>query len=426
MISSLSQLPNLNVKARSSVFRYKGRETDAQTVGRELNVQAILNGRIVQRGDHLTLYLSLVDAQTGNQIWGEPYNRKMIDLVLLQSEIARDVSQKLKTKLSGADEQKLTKNYTENAEAYNLYLQGRFYSNKRTAKDVWKSVEYFQQAVAVDPNYALGYAGLAEAYAVLPNYRGASARETLPRAKDAALKALSLDNDLAEAHTAFGLITHLWAYDFAGAEREYKRAIELNPNYAPAHQNYGNLVSTLGRHEEALAKFKRALEIDPFSLVINRAYGERFALARRYDEAIAQLKKTLELDAGFLSARYSLAAAYQMNGNYAECVEELAKSQDLMGKPQAAASVRESYGRNGWQGFLRMITEERLQFSSPWDNLAVFHAALGEKDKAFAELNKAYENRETFMVLLKVDPRLDPLRDDPRFQELLRKVGFPS
>ena len=425
LISSLSQLPNLNVKARSSVFRYKGRETDAQTVGRELNVQAILNGRIVQRGDHLTLYLSLVDAQTGNQIWGEPYNRKMIDLVSLQSEIARDVSQKLKTKLSGADEQKLTKNYTENAEAYNLYLQGRFYSNKRTAKDVWKSVEYFQQAVAVDPNYALGYAGLAEAYAVLPNYRGALARETLPRAKDAALKALSLDNDLAEAHTAFGLITHLWAYDFAGAEREYKRAIELNPNYAPAHQNYGNLVSTLGRHEEALAKFKRALEIDPFSLVINRAYGERFALARRYDEAIAQLKKTLELDAGFLSARYSLAAAYQMNGNCAECVEELAKSQDLMGKPQAAASVRESYGRNGWQGFLRMITEERLQFSSPWDNLAVFHAALGEKDKAFAELNKAYENRETFMVLLKVDPRLDPLRDDPRFQELLRKVGFP-
>jgi serine/threonine-protein kinase len=426
LISSLSQLPKLNVKARSSVFRYKGRETDAQTVGRELNVQAILNGRVVQRGEQLTLYLELVDAQTGNRIWGEQYNRKQTNLVSLQSEIARDVSQKLKTKLSGADEQKLAKNYTENTEAYQLYLQGRFYSNKRTAKDLQKAIDFFNRAIATDPNYALAFAGLAEAYAVLPNYRGASANETLPKAKAAALKALSLDNDLAEAHTALGLITHLWSYDFAGAEREYKRAIELNPNYASAHQNYGNLVSTLGKHEESLAKFRRALEIDPFSLVINRAYGERFALARRYDEAIAQLKKTLELDAGFLSARYSLAAAYQMNGNYAECVEELAKSQELMGEPQAAASVRESYAKNGWQGFLRMITEERLQFNSPWDNLTVFHAALGEKDKAFNELNKAYENRETFMVLLKVDPRLDPLRDDPRFQELLRKVGFPQ
>ncbi|MDQ3711766.1 MAG: tetratricopeptide repeat protein, partial [Acidobacteriota bacterium] len=192
------------------------------------------------------------------------------------------------------------------------------------------------------------------------------------------------------------------------------------------HQNYGILLSTLGRHEEALTEYRRALEIDPFSLVINRGYGERFIYARRYDDAVAQLKKTLELDAGFVSTHYSLAVAYQIKGNYAEAVEEFAKFQELTGEPQTAASVRENYARNGWQGLLRMITEERLQFNSPWDNLATFHAALGEKDKAFAELNKSYENRETLMIRLKVDPRFDPLRDDPRFQDLLRRVGFPQ
>ncbi len=350
----------------------------------------------------------------------------MTNLVALQNDIARDVADKLKVKLSVTDEQKLAKNYTENTEAYQLYLRGRFYWNKRTGENNRKAIELFNQAIAIDQNYALGYAGLADAYAGLSIYRGAPPQETMPKAKDAALKALSLDDNLAEAHTALGLILHLYDYDFAGAEREYKRAIELNQNYATAHQNYGNLVSNLGRFEETFAEFRHALEIDPLSLNINRAYGERLVFARRYDDAIAQLKKTLELDAGFLSARYTLATAYQIKGNYAECVEELAKSQELMGEPQTAASVRESYAKNGWQGFLRMITEERLQFNSPWHNLAVFHAALGEKDKAFAALNKAYEDRENFVVILKVDPRLDPLRDDPRFAELMRKVGFPQ
>jgi len=236
---------------------------------------------------------------------------------------------------------------------------------------------------------------------------------------------LSLDNNLAEAHTALGLILHIYDYDFAGAEREHLRAIELNPNYATAHHFYGIQVSYLGRHEESLAQLERALEIDPFALVITRAYGERLIFARRYDDAITQLKKTLELDAGFAAAHFSLAIAYQVKGNHAEAVEEYAKYQEQIGEPQTAAIMRESYSRSGWQGFLRMITEKRIRFNSPLDNLATFYAALGEKDKAFAELNKSYENRENVMVHLKVDPRLDPLRDDPRFQELLRKVGFP-
>lgn len=426
LIGSLSQLPNLNVKARSSVFRYKGKETDAQTVGKELNVQAILNGRVVQRGNDLDLYVELVDAQTENVLWKENYNKPMANLISLQSEIARDVSQKLKTKLSGADEQKLAKKYTENAEAFQLYLRGRFYWNKRTPQDLQKAIEYFKQAIAVDPNYALGYAGLADAYAQRSNYRAAPPREAMPKAKDAALKALSLDNNLAEAHSALGLVMQIYDYNFAGAEREQRRAIELNPNYATAHHFYGIQVSYLGRHEESLAHLERALEIDPFSLTITRAFGERLIFARRYDDAITQLKKTLELDADFELAHFSLAIAYQMKGSHAEAVEEYAKYQEQIGEPQTAAIMRESYSKSGWQGFLRMITEKRVRFNSPLDNLATFYAALGEKDKAFAELNRSYENRENVMSHLKIDPRLDPLRDDPRFQELLRKVGFPQ
>ncbi len=424
LINSLSQLPALNVKARSSVFRYKGKEVEPQRVAAELSVQAILNGRLVQHGDDFALYLSLVDARNGNQLWGEQYKGKLSDLVSVQSEITRDVSQKLRARLSGADEQKLAKNYTENAEAYQLYLKGRFYWNKRTAQGLRKAIEYFQQAVTLDPSYALAYTGLSDAYGLLPTYGGGAPRESMPKAKEAALKALSLDNNLAEAHAALGGVLSHYDYDFAGGEREYKRAIELNPNYATAHQWYGRTLIAKERHDESLAEFRRALEIDPLSLVINRGYGEGLLLARRYDDAIAQLKKTIELDARFESAHYSLAVAYQMKGSYAESVEGFAKSQELTGDAQKAALMRKSYATNGWQGFLRMITEERLKFNLPWDCLAAFHAARGEKDKAFAELNKSYENREIFMVLLKVEPRLDPLRDDLRFDELVKRVGF--
>jgi TolB-like protein/Tfp pilus assembly protein PilF len=426
LISSLSQLPNLNVKARSSVFRYKGKETDAKIIGKELNVQAILNGRVVQRGEQMTLSLELVDVSTENVLWSQQYNRKQTDLVTLQSDIARDVSSKLKSKLSGADVAKVEKNYTANPEAYQLYLKGRFHWNKRTGQDLKKAVEYFNQAIAVDPNYALGYAGLADVYALLPVYTEIMPREAMPKAKEAALKALSLEAQLADAHASLGFIMLSYEYDFAGAEREYLRAIELNPNYAMAHNYYGNFLSSLGRHEQGIAVYKRTLEIEPLSLVFNRGYGERLAIARRYDEAIAQLKKTLDLDAGFVSARYSLAAVYQMKGDYGTCVDELAKYQELVGQPRTAALMRESYANDGWRGFLRMVIDKRLRFESPLHNLAVFYAALGEKDKAFAELNQAYENRDNLILRLKVDPRLDPLRDDPRFQELLRKVGFPQ
>ena len=426
LINSLSQLPNLSVKARSSVFRYKGKEVDPQTVGKELNVQAILNGRVLQRGDDLTLYLSLVETRTGNQLWGEQYNRKQADLISLQNEIGRDVLSKLKTRLSGAEEQKVAKNYTQNAEAYQLYLQGRFFWNKRTPQTIQKSIEYFQKAIEKDPNYALGYAGLSDGYALLAYYGGAPAQEALPKAREAALKALSMDDNLAESHNALGFVLVLYDYDYVGAERQYRRVIELNPNYALAHQNLGVMLNRIGRHEEGMAEIRRALEIEPLSIVINRLYGDALFCSKRYDEALAQLKKTLELDPAFPTTHLSLSGLYQLTGKYTDSVESYAKYQDLSGRLQPARLARESFAARGWQGYLKEMTgTQRPTGVSPFI-AATFLVQLGEKDKAFAELDKALDNREYLLLYIKIDPRLDPLRDDPRLNELIRRMRFPE
>jgi eukaryotic-like serine/threonine-protein kinase len=425
LINSLSQLPNLLVKARSSVFRYKGKEFEPQQVGSELNVQAILNGRLVQRGDDLTLYLSLVDGRNGNQLWGEQYNRKLTNLVTLQNEIARDVANKLRTRLSGADEQKLAKKYTENVEANLLYLHGRFYLNKRTPDALKRALEYFKRAIALDSNYALAYAGLADAYTLSFEYASLTYREAISQAREAALKALSLDNELAEAHASLGLIL-LWGdYDFAGAEREFKRAIELNPNYAPAHQWYGYLLTTLGKTEEALSENRRAVEIEPLSLVMNFTYASSLFFARRYDEAIAQAKKALELDANSLGGHFWLGNAYAIKGDYAPAVDAFAKSLEVSGDAESGELMRKNFAKGGWLRFLRGVLEDRTTAASPY-RLAHVHVLLGNKDEAFAQLNKSYEIREPTFARLKVDPRFDALRDDPRFQDLLRRVGFPS
>ncbi len=289
LINSLSQLPNLSVKARSSVFRYKGKDIEPQTVGNELSVQAILNGRVIQRGDNLILSLELVDTKTGNQIWGEQYNRKQADLVSLQNEITRDVSNKLRMKLSGTDEQKVAKKYTENTEAYQLYLKGRYHWNKRTGADIRKSVEYFQQAIDKDPTYALAYAALAEAYILIPNYTKDSPDEAIPKARAAAMKALEIDETLAEAHTALADVMYEYDWKFAEAEKEFKRAIELNPNYATTRHWYAEYLLTVGRKEEAIAEIKRAQELDPLSLIINAVVGVVYIENRQYEQAIEQL-----------------------------------------------------------------------------------------------------------------------------------------
>jgi len=423
LINSLSQLPNLSVKAQSSVFRYKSREVEPQTIGAELSVQAVLYGRLVQHGDDLGLSLSLVDARSGNQMWGEQYNRKLIDIVSLQKEIARDVSQKLRARLSGADEQKLAKDYTENTEAYKSYLKGEFYQRKSTPADLRKAVEYFQQSVALDPNFAIAYVGLAYSYGPLSDFNGVSSRDLMLKAKEAALHALSLDNQLLEAHTALGMILYGYDYDFAGGEREYKRAIELNPKDSDSRQDYGELLMYLGRTEESLAELRRALEIDPVSSGANWKYGQSLFFARRYDEAIAQLKNTLELDTNYWPTHYALAITYEMKGDYAESVAERVKINELVGKQQTAAIMRAGFAKGGWQGYLRAMTGSQRP-DIPSYIVATFHVHLGEKDKALAILNKMYEERARDLVMLKVDPRLDPLRSDPRFQDLVRRVGL--
>lgn len=419
LITSLSQIPNLNVKARSSVFRYKGKGTDLRQVANELNVQAMLNGSVSQRGEHLILNLELVDPKTENVLWSEKYSRTQSDIILLQTEIARDVSNRLRIKLSGADEQKLAKNYTANPEAYRLYLQGRFFWNKRGKQNLEKAIRYFEQAIAVDPNYALAYTGLADVYssAELPDY---------VRPREYALKALALDNNLAEAHTSLGTALLQYNYDFAGAENAYKRAIELNPNYVTAHQFYCRLLDAVGRHNEADLAIRRALEIEPLSLPVNWFYGIHLYVARDHEGSVRQLRKTIELDPGFIRGHVSLADALILNKNYAEAIEQLAKEQELEGNQTKAAYVREKCGAVSWQECWRTLTSKDSPVEVSPYTLARMFAEIGEKDKAFAELERSFEIRQAPFLRLKVDPRLDSLRGDPRYAELIKKVGFPE
>ncbi len=400
--------------SRNSAFRFKDNQTDIKNIASQLGVETIVTGDIKQIGDKLVINIRLIDGKDDSQIWGNQYVKNSGDVIVVQNEIARDVSQKLGTRLSGADERQLAKKYTENPEAYQLFLKGRYYLLKYTPQSIEKSGDYFQQAIALDPNFALAYAYLAAFY----NYRN----EPL-KAKEAALKAISLDDQLPTAHEALGII--LERFDYVGAEREFKRALELDPNDASTRESYGLMLSNLGKHEEALAELRLAAEIDPLLSGLNTSYGDILFKARRYDEAIEQYKKSLELDTHYTWAHYGLAIAYQMKENYAESVEEHAKIAEITDNPQGAAFIRESFANGGWQGFLRAMTSNPQAPKVPPYILATFYAELGEKDKAIAILNKLYEDHD-FLDPIKVDPRFDSLHDDPRFQDLLLRVGLPQ
>jgi serine/threonine-protein kinase len=438
LIGSLSQIPKLNVKARSSVFRYKGKDADAQTVGKELNVQAVFTGRVVQRGHELTLFLSLVDAANGNNLWSKPYNRKLTNLVALQNEIARDVSDNLKTKLSGAEEQKLTKNYTANAEAYRLYLQGRYFWNKRTEKDIRKSIEYYNQALELDPNYALAYAGIADAYTNLSagGYSPLHPAQGFPKAKEAALKALEIDNTLAEAHVPLGFVKDRYEWDFAAAENEYERAIELKPEYAPAHQRYGVFLGQMGRFDESIAALERTRELAPLSLIIATDLGLPYFWSRRYEKAVEILQKALEIDPNFAWAHLHLSNNYREMGRYEEAFAESQKYFMLSGglyredgRKRINFTLATAYAAAGRKGEARKILDEmdesvkRGEYNTPLPR-AIIYCALGDKEQAFAWLEKAYADRVPGMVELNVNPWWDIVRDDPRFEDLVKRVGL--
>jgi len=431
LITSLSQIPSLNVKARSSVFRYKGKETDPKTAGKELNVQAILTGRVVQRGDQLTLNLELVDVQTENIIWSEAYNRKQADLVSLQSDIARDVSSKLRTKLSGADAEKLAKNYTANSEAYQLYLKGRFYWNKRSSDSLKQAVEFYKQAIEKDPGYALAYSGLAETYVLFPPYSVASPEESYPKAKAAAVRALELDDSLAEAHAALGLYLTTFERNRSEGEKEVRRAIELNPRYATAHHWLAiEILAPSKRFDESITEIRRAEELDPLSSVIITEVGACLLLARRYDEATAQFKKTAALDPGFYYVHVYLGWVFNAKGMYREAIDEFRKALEMNKDPTATAFLALSLAKSGQRDEAKKLLEELKSESSrryvSAYCFAIAHLALGEKDEVFAWLEKDIAERSTWNLVYGVTPELDELRDDPRFKDMLKRLNLPE
>ena len=429
LINSLSQVTGVKVIARSSAFKYKGKEAELQEVANELGVQAVLTGRVTERGENLSISVELVNASDKTQMWGEKYDRKMSDLLAIQREIAREIVEKLKLRVSGG-EKGPAKHYTESNEAYQLYLKGRFFWNKRTVDALKKSIEYFNQAIDKDPGFALAYAGLADSYVVPANRL--PPREAMPKAKAAATRALELDDTLAEAHASLGRVLATYDWDWQGAEREYKRALELNPAYAVAHQWYGGYLGVMGRSDEAIAERKRAVELEPLSPIINFEWGLAFYYARDYDHAIEQFQKTLELDQNFPSAHNFLPAAYEQKGMYNEALAEFKKAIPLTGKSEwtlSKAGLGHLYAVTGKKSEARTLLNELKQASKqeyiPGSSIAFIYAGLGEKDQAFLWLDKGYEQRSFQMQWINLDPRWDTLRSDPRFGDLMGRMGVP-
>jgi TolB-like protein len=433
LINSLSQLPRLTVKARSTVFSYKGKEITSKQIGSELAVQAVLNGRVVQRGDNLTLSLELVDVASGDLLWGEKYERRFDDLTVLQSEIARDVSSKLRMKLTGADEQKLAKSGTENAEAYRLYLKGRHQLNKRTEEGFRNAIGLFHQAIEEDPEYALAYAGVADVYNQMGAWTILPPRESFPKARSAAEKALALDEDLAEAHASLAFVKFYHDWQFAEAERESERAISLNPNYATARELYGYQIYLINprRFDEAVRELSTARELDPLSLFSSFGIAALFYFERNYDEAIRRLREIQSVNPNFTLGYGLLGVVYLKKGMGDEAVAAMLKGSLLEGgglTEEQAGNLKKAYKELGLKGFLRehakLLQEASKQrYVSPIF-IAMDYAHSGDKELAIAWLEKSYEERSSWMTEIAVDPVWDELRPDPRFQDLMRRVGL--
>lgn len=423
LINSLARIEGLKVAACTSAFSFKGKSVNVAEIGRALGVETILDGSVRRSGDRLRITVQLVNAAEGYQIWGKRYDRTMGDVFEMQDEITLAVVEELRPKLLGDEKAELLHRFTANTEAFHLYLQGRFYVNKFTADMAFKAADCFKQAIAIAPDFARAYAGLADSLIMLTEMGPMAPVEAMPKAKEAVLKALSLDADLAEAHASLGMVLQDYDYDFDGAERAFLRAIELSPNSPLARQSYGILLTELERHDEAEKQFAKMQEVDPLSVVGNWIHSFCLFLARRFDDALERAEKTLELDPSFGVAYLTVAFAYQMKGEYEKSAEAYAVCSEVMGSPANAAYVRESFA-DGWENFLRAMTspERPITFSSYI--VAVFFATLGDNDGAFAELERSFEKRESHIVMVKSDPRFDGLRGDPRFPDLLFRIGF--
>lgn len=426
LIYRLSQLPNLRVSPSSSVMRYKGKEVDVQKIAAELGVDAVMSGRMVERGENIMISVELIDARNNRLLWGEQFERKMSDLMSMQREIATAVSQKLQLKLSG-EEARVSKRYTTDNEAYRHYLKGRFYWNKRTAESVEKGIQQFTSAVQKDPEFALAYAGLADCYAILSVFVGRRWEENVPLARSNALKATQLDDTLAEPHATLGLINH-FEWRTAEAEAEFRRAIDLNPNYATARHWYALLLRAVGRNDEAYDQMNRASEIDPLSLVVLQNVAEIQIARGNLDEAVGICKKLLDLEPSFWAGHNTLTIAYIKQQRYDEALAEAQKVVELTKRGNnSLAILAHVYGRMGKRAQAESVIKELQAKYAKQEadarDLAVAYAGLDQKDQVFAWLEKSYQQHSQAMAVLRTEALLDPVKSDPRWNELLKRVG---
>ena len=428
LIYRLSQLSNLKVTPRSSAFRYKGKDVDAEKIGNELGVDAVMSGRLIQRGNDLLISAELIHVRDNSLLWGQQYTRKLADLLTVQEEISREISEHLRTRLTREEQKQFSKRYTGDAEAYQLYLKGRYYWNKRTRDGFKKATEQFEQAIEKDPSYALAYAGLADCYNVLSSYGIASPRESIPKGEAAATRALEIDGNLAEAHTSLANVKYQYEWDWAGGESEFRRALELNPNYSTAHQWYALELAGMGRMTDALPEISRAQEHDPLSLIANVNAGWIFYHARQYDRALSEIRKSLDMDPNFARGHWAISEPLEQQQKYQEAIAELEKARQIDETPIILALLCHVYAVTGKTNDAHRIINQlnalsKQAYVDPYF-LAEIHTALGERDQAFQELEKAYEQRSSWLVWLKVEPKFDSLRDDPRYTSLLKRIGL--
>ena len=418
LINNLSKLPKLRVVPRSVVLNYSALQTDPRKIARDLNVRAVLTGRVHRRGDTLSIQVDLIDVANVSQMWGQHYDHRVSDLLLVQEDISRDIFENLRLKLSVEEQKQL--------EAFSLYLKGRNYWNKRTEDGLLQGIEYFRKAIEVDQNYAPAYAGLADCYNMLVVYGINQPKEAFPKAKEAATKALSIDPTLAEARTSLAFIKHRWDWG-RDAEAEFQLAIKSKPNYAPAHQWYSSYLVAMGRFDEAIAEAKRAEELEPLSFISNSHLGWILYLAGRYDEAIEHCKRLLDVDPNFFPARRYLGLAYEQKGMYPQAISQFEQGVRLSRSPLMISLLGHAYAVSGRkaeaQRVLAELDQQKQRYVSPY-TIATIYAGLGKKDEAFKWLEKAFEDRDIWLMNLKVDPVLKSLRSEQQFAQLLRRIGL--
>ena len=432
IITRLAKISQLKVISCTSTQRFKSAPDDLPAIAKQLGVANILEGSVQRTTDQLRVNVQLVEAATDAHLWADTFDRKLTDIFKIESDIATTIADTLQAKLTGSEKRALAAQPTENSEAHEFYLKGRYFWNKRTANDLKTAITYFQKAIDKDPNYALAYAGLADSYALLPDFGAGSPQESFPPARIAAKKALALDDTLAEAHTSLAQVLYSYDLDIDGSTREFRRAIELNPNYATAHHwlGIGPLIRS-GRFDEAIVEGKRAVELDPLSLINNADLGNDYFLARRYDEAIEQVRKTLEMDPGFYSAYIALGQALEMKGARDAAIEEYQKARALNDDPSILALLGHAYAFSGNKTEAGKILDQLMLLSKQRYvsaySLAIVYLGLGDKEEALHWLEKSYQDRAgTDIGSIKIDPFLDPLRGDPGFEELVTKVFVPK